>query len=102
MWLDPRGVLGPDLDLPPSALVPLTKFSSNEGLLDEVEVRCELQREHNDLDDASKSVIAKSVQHHVKTLIGVSTRVVVLGYEQIPRTQTGKARRVIDNRPRQV
>jgi phenylacetate-CoA ligase len=75
---------------------------SREGLLDEVEVRCELQREHNELDDASKSVIAKSVQHHVKTLIGVSTRVVVLGYEQIPRTQTGKARRVIDNRPRQV
>ena len=36
VWLDPRGVLGPDLDLPPSALVPLTKFSSNEGLLDEV------------------------------------------------------------------
>lgn len=36
VWLDPRGVLGPDLDLPPAALVPLTKFSSNEGLLDEV------------------------------------------------------------------
>ena len=36
VWLDPRGVLGSDLDLPPSALVPLTKFSSNEGLLDEV------------------------------------------------------------------
>ena len=36
VWLDPRGVLGSDLDLPPAALVPLTKFSSNEGLLDEV------------------------------------------------------------------
>lgn len=36
VWLDPRGVLGTDLDLPPAALVPLTKFSSNEGLLDEV------------------------------------------------------------------
>jgi ATP-dependent exoDNAse (exonuclease V) beta subunit len=36
VWLDPRGVLGPDLELPPAALVPLTKFSSNEGLLDEV------------------------------------------------------------------
>ena len=75
---------------------------SREGLLDEVEIRCELQREHNDLSAEGRQAIAKNVQHHIKTLIGVSTRVVVLGLDQIPRTETGKARRVIDNRPKLV
>jgi len=36
VWLDPRGVLGPDVDLPPAALVPLTKYGNNPGLLEEV------------------------------------------------------------------
>jgi ATP-dependent exoDNAse (exonuclease V) beta subunit len=39
VWLDPRGVLGPNVDLPPAALVPLTKYGSHPGLLDEVGVR---------------------------------------------------------------
>ncbi len=38
--------------------------------------------------------------HRVKTLIGISTRVVVHGPDEMERTQTGKARRVIDTRPR--
>ena len=45
--------------------------------------------------------IAGWVQHRVKTLVGISTRVQVLMPDAIERTLTGKARRVIDNRPKQ-
>ena len=45
--------------------------------------------------------IAKSLQHRIKTIIGVSTRISVLEVDGIPRTVVGKARRVIDERPKQ-
>jgi phenylacetate-CoA ligase len=69
---------------------------SREGLMDEVEVRCELQP--GSQGDAKE--IAGWVQHRVKTLVGISTRVQVLAPDSIERTMTGKARRVIDKRPR--
>ena len=72
---------------------------SREGLLDEVEVRCELQP-HSGVSSASEvTEIAAWVQHRIKTLVGVSTRVKVLQPDGIERTLTGKARRVIDKRP---
>lgn len=67
-----------------------------EGLLDTVEVRCELQSEGG--GDAAE--IAGWVQHRIKTVVGISTRVKVLAPGQIERTLTGKARRVIDKRNR--
>ncbi|HWH83828.1 MAG TPA: phenylacetate--CoA ligase PaaK [Burkholderiaceae bacterium] len=69
---------------------------SREGLLDEVEVHCELQPGVE--GDANE--IAGWVQHRVKALVGISTRVKVLSPDSIERTLTGKARRVIDKRPR--
>jgi len=69
---------------------------SREGLLDEVEVRCELQPGA----DGDIHAIATWVQHRVKTLVGISTRVNVLPPDSIERTLTGKARRVIDKRPK--
>jgi phenylacetate-CoA ligase len=41
------------------------------------------------------------MQHHIKTIAGISTKVTVMDFESIPRTLTGKARRVIDERPKQ-
>ncbi|MDN3919923.1 phenylacetate--CoA ligase PaaK [Roseateles violae] len=70
---------------------------SREGLLDAVEVRCELQAAHAGAD---VSAIAKSLQHRIKTLIGVSTKVVIGAPDSIERTLVGKARRVVDQRPR--
>src|SRR6185369_1602017 len=67
------------------------------GLLDELEVRCELQPASA---GASAEDIGRWVQHRIKTLVGVSAKVVVLGPEAIERTLVGKARRVIDQRPR--
>ena len=44
--------------------------------------------------------IAQWVQQRVKTLVGISTQVRVFDRDSIERTQTGKARRVVDTRPR--
>ena len=75
---------------------------SRDGHLDNVEVRCELQREFSSsLSADDVAVISKELQHHIKTIVGISTRVTVLGFETIPRTLTGKARRLIDERPKQ-
>lgn len=71
---------------------------SREGLLDQVEVHCELAP--NEAAAADRAAIAGWVQHRVKTLVGISTRVVVHAPNEMERTQTGKARRVVDNRPR--
>ena len=67
-----------------------------EGLMDTVEVHCEMQPgAHGDAVE-----IASWVQHRVKTLVGITTRVNVLTPDSIERTLTGKARRVIDRRPK--
>jgi phenylacetate-CoA ligase len=70
-----------------------------DGLLDEVEVHCELQP-HSSVDETERKAIAAWVQDRVKTLIGISTTVRVFDPDSIERTQTGKARRVVDTRPR--
>ena len=76
---------------------------TRDGHLDNVEILCELQREcSGTLSDAAVREIAKELQHHIKTIAGISTKVSVLEHESIPRTLTGKARRVIDERPQQI
>ena len=69
---------------------------SRDGHLDEVLVRCEIQPAFASSDRAA---LARELQHRIKTLIGVSTRVEVLDPDGIERS-LGKARRVIDNRPK--
>ncbi len=70
---------------------------TREALLDEVTVRCELTPQHASAD---RHAIARELQQRVKTLIGVSTRVDVGLPDSIERTLVGKARRVIDQRPK--
>ncbi len=75
---------------------------TRDGHLDNVEVRCELQREFSGkLSPVEIQAISKEMQHHIKTIAGISTKVTVMEHESIPRTLTGKARRVIDERPKQ-
>ena len=69
---------------------------TREGLLDEVLVRCEVQPAFLSSDRAA---IARELAHRIKTMCGVSTRVEVLDPEGIERSM-GKARRVIDQRPK--
>jgi phenylacetate-CoA ligase len=69
---------------------------SRDGHLDEVLVRCEIQPAFASSD---RTAISRELQHRIKTLIGVSTRVDVLDPDGIERS-AGKARRVIDTRPK--
>jgi phenylacetate-CoA ligase len=70
---------------------------TRQGPLDEMQVLCELQAEHA---GAERAPIAAALQQRIKTLIGVSTTVSVGAPESIERTLVGKARRVIDKRPK--
>jgi phenylacetate-CoA ligase len=76
---------------------------TRDGHLDNVEIRVEVQRElSGKLSRSETENIARELQHHIKTIIGISTKVNVMEFEAIPRTLTGKARRVIDQRPKQL
>ena len=65
--------------------------------LDELEVRCELLPEHAQADAAA---VGAELQHLIKSPIGVSASVSVGLPDSIERTLVGKARRVVDKRPR--
>ena len=76
---------------------------TRDGHLDNVEIRCELQRElSGKVGRGTVEEISRGVAQHIKTIIGISTKVNVMDFDSIPRTQTGKARRVIDQRPKQI
>jgi len=70
---------------------------TRQGKLDEMQVLCELMPQHA---AAERAGIAHALQQRIKTLIGVSTTVSVGAPESIERTLVGKARRVIDKRPK--
>ena len=74
---------------------------SRDGHMDNLEVRCELQRDAADLPDADVRDIVKQLQHHIKTLIGVSTKITVMQPDGIPRMLTGKAVRILDQRSKE-
>ncbi len=70
---------------------------TRDGLLDDLEVRCELASAHAGADRAP---IAEQLQQRIKVMVGVSTVVTIDAPGSVERTQVGKARRVIDRRPR--
>lgn len=70
---------------------------TRDGNLDQLAVRCELLP-GQPLEQAGE--LAEWVQQRIKTMVGISTRVEVLPADAIERTLVGKARRVLDRRPR--
>ena len=70
---------------------------TREGLLDEMEVRVELLPTHAGAD---VTTLARGLQHRIKVMIGVSTRVTIGAPGSVERTLVGKAKRVVDRRPR--
>jgi phenylacetate-CoA ligase len=70
---------------------------ARDGNLDHVTVRCELQP---GAPDSLRPDLTGWVQHRIKTLVGITCQVEVLSTDSIERTLVGKARRVIDQRPR--
>ncbi|MCC6073268.1 phenylacetate--CoA ligase PaaK [Massilia sp. GCM10020059] len=71
---------------------------TRDGHLDKLEVMAEMR----DASLAADAITAlcRDLEHRIKTFVGVSTRVTLAQPEGIERTMTGKARRVIDKRPK--
>jgi phenylacetate-CoA ligase len=69
---------------------------TRDGSLDRLQVRCEMQPGMQ----ADPAALAQWVAQRIKALVGVSAEVEVLAPDSIERTLVGKARRVIDQRPR--
>jgi len=70
---------------------------TRSGHLDELQVLVELLPQHA---AAGRDAIAHELQQRIKNLIGVSATISVGAPASIERTLVGKARRVIDKRPR--
>jgi len=70
---------------------------TRDGHLDKLDVVAELRPE---TPGSEADALARELEHCIKTHVGVTTRVSVVGADGIERTLTGKARRVVDKRPR--
>jgi phenylacetate-CoA ligase len=74
---------------------------SRDGHMDKLDVLVEMRPESSGrLSPPEMDAIGQELQHHIKTFIGVSTKVSVLPADSIERTAVGKARRVVDKRPK--
>jgi phenylacetate-CoA ligase len=73
---------------------------TREGPLDNVEVRCELQQAVAHISNEAVEEVSTALCQRIKNMVGITTQVTVLRPESIERTLTGKARRVIDKRPK--
>lgn len=70
---------------------------AREGRMDNMTVHVECAPDQVDGDARAKS--AKELAHHIKAIVGVSTRINVTDPNAIARSE-GKAKRVVDNRPK--
>jgi phenylacetate-CoA ligase len=74
---------------------------SRDGHLDKLEVYVEVRADLSDKISAQqRNDIGAEVKHHIKALVGVSADVHVVETDKVERTLIGKARRVIDRRPK--
>jgi phenylacetate-CoA ligase len=74
---------------------------SRESHLDKLDVIVELRPEvSGKLSELEMNAIGAALQHHIKATIGVTTKVRILDADSIERSAVGKARRVIDKRPK--
>jgi len=67
-----------------------------DGNLDKVLVKVELTPE---AQNAEQAPVMKELQHHIKSVVGISTKIEVVPTGGLPRSE-GKAKRVFDNRPK--
>jgi phenylacetate-CoA ligase len=67
--------------------------------LDELAVRVEVKPEFAQAGDAAWSRAARDLEHHIKSYVGVTTHVTLVAPGTVERS-AGKAKRVIDTRPK--
>jgi phenylacetate-CoA ligase len=76
---------------------------TRDGHLDKLDVIVEARADVSAHLSASESdAVARELAHHIKAFVGVSTKVRVLAAGSVERSSTGKAKRVIDKRPKLV
>ncbi|MNT80057.1 Phenylacetate-coenzyme A ligase [compost metagenome] len=74
---------------------------TRDGHLDKLEVRVEARPEWSaSLTADDRAALERELKDQIKTYVGVTTRVQVVAAEGIERTTVGKARRVVDMRPK--
>ncbi|OHC70458.1 MAG: phenylacetate--CoA ligase [Rhodocyclales bacterium RIFCSPLOWO2_02_FULL_63_24] len=74
---------------------------SREGHLDQLDVYVEVRSDLSDsIGEARRREIGADVKHHIKALVGVTADVHVVETDKVERTLVGKAKRVIDRRPK--
>ena len=71
---------------------------SRAGRMDNMTVHVECTPDQ--VDAAARAQSAKELAHHIKSVVGVSTRVEVRDPQSVIRSE-GKAKRVVDNRPKE-
>ena len=75
---------------------------TRDGHLDQIEVLAEVRFDLAGSVGASETEsLMRELQNAIKTHVGITTRVSVLPPDSVERTLTGKAKRVIDRRPKQ-
>ena len=73
------------------------ELSKGANRMDNMTVLVECATDH--ADESARAASAKELAHHIKSVVGVSTRIEVRDPASIARSE-GKAKRVIDNRPK--
>lgn len=73
---------------------------TRERNLDALEVMTEVRAEFEHLGETGREALARQLGHSLKSSVGINARITVLAPGGVERTLTGKARRVIDKRPR--
>ena len=71
---------------------------TRSGRMDNMAVHVECAP--NAADPAARAASAKELAHHIKSVVGVSTKIDVCDPDALARSE-GKAKRVVDNRPKQ-
>ncbi len=73
---------------------------TRDGKMDALEVLTEQRADFDHLGEADRQALSRQLGHSLKNLVGISARITIQPPGQVERTLTGKARRVIDKRPR--
>ena len=83
----------------PTRLVPHFQIElTRAGRMDNMTVHVEATAQAGDA--AARAASAKELAHHIKSVVGVSSKIEVHDPNGIERSE-GKAKRVVDNRPKQ-
>jgi phenylacetate-CoA ligase len=70
---------------------------TRKGHMDDLTVRVELKPEHATVPEAVRQAAGWELQHHIKALIGINTKIEVMDVGGVARSD-GKAKRIVDLR----